>query len=486
MTEYKSYLNYIQISLQSDPDLFKNVYQPLKPLNLTGNALICANRCSMNILGNKRENGMTIINNGLLEIEGTGVAKVMGEVQSNINPSQNEDFEFYKIIFFVNQFHKINSIKNDGEMHIIFKSKSSNKYQVNCCLLNHNSHSNEHISEKLIDEYILNNIPSNKKKQTSISYNQKWYLNDLIPPEESYFSYSLQNVLFVLYEKPISISNMFLDKLEKSVMKGKTFNKIIYNNINPDIPLFYTYDQNQNHKNKKVYTIKENFFTEEEQQKSINNEQQNNLSEEEEQQEEYQEEEEEEEQEEFEEEEEEYQEEEDVIKNDLRALINNQNRNNMSPKSVAGRGRTRNYDDITGNTICTKKKGPTDIISLILTIIFVSLICIYVGLMTYKSFRLSNIPLLKDKNFFYNILGKIYQFSLGQYFFAKNYKISLGIHIFILAIFLILFILVVFNIVLNFASKGTNIYFIIVLIISILLLIFDIIRVFLFNSILKL
>ena len=55
MTEYKSYLNYIQISLQSDPDLFKNVYQPLKPLNLTGNALICANRCSNIIIKEKME-----------------------------------------------------------------------------------------------------------------------------------------------------------------------------------------------------------------------------------------------------------------------------------------------------------------------------------------------------------------------------------------------------------------------------------------------
>ena len=424
MTEYKSYLNYIQISLQNDPDLFKNVYQPLKPINLTGNALICANRCSMNILGNKRENGMTIINNGLLEIEGTGVAKVMGEVQSTINPSQNEDFEFYKIIFFINQFHKINSIKNDGEMHIIFKSKSSNKYQVNCCLLNHNSHSNEHISEKLIDEYILNNIPSNKKKQTSISYNQKWYLNDLIPPEESYFSYSLQNVLFVLYEKPISISNMFLDKLEKSVMKGKTFNKIIYNKINPDIPLFYTYDQNQNHKNKKVYTIKENFFTEEEQQKSINNEQQNNLSEEEEQQEEYQEEEEqEEEQGEFEEEEfQEEEEEEDVIKNDLRAL-NNQNRNKMSLNYAPRDGSTPadgsiinyDYDDITGNTNCTKKKGVSDYSKLILEIIFIVMTGIWFILIILKAYWYSkNIQLLKDqKNIIFDIMLIIYYFSLG-------------------------------------------------------------------------
>ena len=78
MTDYKSYLStIIRQSLSNDMELYQNVYQKVKPTLLSGNALICANRCSMELLGNVKEYNMTITNYGLLSLKGSGSTKVI-------------------------------------------------------------------------------------------------------------------------------------------------------------------------------------------------------------------------------------------------------------------------------------------------------------------------------------------------------------------------------------------------------------------------
>lgn len=272
MSDYKNFLLNIKNSLNNDLSLYENIYSKIEPINLTGNALICSTRCSMNISENKRENGIKISNTGILSIQGSGTTTVNGSIQSNLNISNNkENFEFYKILFFLPQFHKINNIKNNGEMHIIFKDTKSNKYQINCILINEKKiNLDEELSEKLVDEYITNNIPNKiKGEKTIIKPKLNWYLTDLIPNNKSYYSYILtnnNNVLVVLYENTINLSTKFINKLKNDVFKKNNY-KFKYNKLNNDNALFYTYDSmkiNKNiNKNIKNITnnidVKENF-----------------------------------------------------------------------------------------------------------------------------------------------------------------------------------------------------------------------------------
>lgn len=243
--------------------LYENIYSKIKPINLKGNALICSTRCSMDIIGDRRENGMILTNNGLLNIEGSSSTTVSGSVQSELNNNNKQsNYKFYKILFFIPQFHQINSVINKGEIHIIFKDSNSEKYQVNCILFNENTDNNNiSISEKLMDEYVYKNIPDKSKGQKKIIKSDlNWYLTDLLPNNQSYYSYVLpdnNNILMVLYEKPILLSSDFIDKLKNMIYKNNY--TIKYGELNNNSALFYTYDSmtNKNNQSKNIKTISE-------------------------------------------------------------------------------------------------------------------------------------------------------------------------------------------------------------------------------------
>lgn len=244
MPNYTVFLKNMKDSLSDDLPLYQNIYSNLKPVNLKGNALICSSRCSMDIAGNRRENGVIINNTGILSISGSGTTTVSGTIQSDL-VTGNEKFDFYKILF-IPQLHQINDIVSNGELHIIFKDKDSEKYQVNCILFNQNNdNNNELIAQKLVDEYFINNIPNRSKGQITIKRSSlKWYIADLVPMNQSYYSYILpnnNNVLMVLYEDPIHLSKEFIAKLKENVYNNTiyTFN---YTNLNQNSALFYTYD----------------------------------------------------------------------------------------------------------------------------------------------------------------------------------------------------------------------------------------------------
>jgi hypothetical protein len=198
----------------------------------------------MDIVGDRRENGFKISNSKFLSITGSGSTTVTGSIQSDL-VTGNEKFDFYKIIF-VPQIHQMNGIVCDGEMHIIFKDKNSDKYQVNCILFNQNSNSSsELIAQKLVDEYFINNIPNSSKGQKLIKKSSlKWYLSDLVPTNQSYYSYILplnNNVLMVLYEEPIVLSKEFITKLKENVYNNISYT-FTYDSLNENSALFYTYD----------------------------------------------------------------------------------------------------------------------------------------------------------------------------------------------------------------------------------------------------
>lgn len=267
MTDYKSYLStIIRQSLSNDMELYQNVYQKVKPTLLSGNALICANRCSMELLGNVKEYNMTITNYGLLSLKGSGSTKVSGSIQSDI-ADDDTNFIFDKILFFNTPIHKIGENTSEGEIHIIFKDTKSKKYQVNCVLYNKNNiTNNDLLAQKLMDEYVLENIPDKSKNQKSIKkIYSNWYLTDIVPNEQSYYSYILSdnnNVLMVLYEKPIFLSEYFIEKVQIDVFDNKdfTFN---YENLDDKTALFYTYDSmidnNERDICKNIETFKEPF-----------------------------------------------------------------------------------------------------------------------------------------------------------------------------------------------------------------------------------
>lgn len=245
MSDFKSYKKYILSSLKNDNDLIENIYLNINPVNLKGSALICPSRCSMEINDNNREDGMTITNDGLLSIEGSGSTTVQGSVQSELNKGSSK-FEFYKILFFTPQIHKIDNENNDGELHIIFKdTNNEDKYQVNIVLFNENNDNsgvNDLLSQKLMDEYVLNNIPDKSKQENSITRSSQWYLTDLLPNNASYFSYILpdnNDVLMVLYEKSIILSSKFISALKDLNQNNYEFD---YDVLPMNVALFYTFD----------------------------------------------------------------------------------------------------------------------------------------------------------------------------------------------------------------------------------------------------
>ena len=277
-----TYRKYIQNSLKIEPQSqLQGFYNGFLPLNVVGSALICESQCTMEIQNNDI-NGLTINNpNGLINIKPglnsinnteTFDLGVSGKVQSDLNSSlNNEIYKLYKIIFFPIPFLKINNGHSDAEMHIIFKEvtdKNDPKFQINVVLLNQtniipdSNNIHKYQTYKFFEDIsnILNNSALSISKTIKSAQSFKWSVNDLLPAEQSYFSFISPNnnkFLIILYEHNIEIPDVFYNILKQSTNLIGPQNELLdtwkndsklYVSIEkiPNIALFYTYNVDQN------------------------------------------------------------------------------------------------------------------------------------------------------------------------------------------------------------------------------------------------